>query len=1244
METITDLPGYRITEQLYAGSRTLVYRGVRESDRTPVVIKLLRNEYPSFSELLQFRNQYTIAKNLRLPGVVEPLDLAPYKNAYALIMEDFGGVSLSTYLPAATDKNQPDKSLSLENFLTLARELANILHSLYQNRVIHKDIKPANILINPHSQQIKLIDFSISSLLPRETQEIQNPNTLEGTLAYLSPEKTGRMNRGIDYRSDFYSLGVTFYELLTTQLPFESDDPMELVHCHLAKQPIPVHQIKPEVPLILSQIVSKLMAKNAENRYQSALGLKHDLEICLAQLQNTGNIETFALGTRDITDHFLIPEKLYGRETEVETLLAAFERVSRGSTEMMLVSGYSGIGKSALVQEVYKPITKARGYFIAGKFDQFQRNIPYAAVVKAFQSLVKQLLTESENQLTTWKEKILAAVGANSQIIVDVIPEVELIIGQQPAVQELGATEAQNRFNLVFQKFIRVFCSVDYPLVIFLDDLQWADAATLKLLQVMIADEQTNYLFLIGAYRDNEVNPSHPLMMTLDELQNQGARIERITLSPLHLHHIVNLITDTVRKDQKSALPLAELVISKTQGNPFFVNQFLKTLYQENLLKFNFHERNWDWNISEIESVGITDNVIELMLGKLKRLPPSTQQVLRLAACVGNSFDLNTLSIINEKSLAATFKELLPAIQEGLILTTSELGATESEIINSDLVITTYKFLHDRVQQSGYALIDSKLQTAIHLQIGRLLLANISPERQAERIFEIVDHLNSGRILIIDEHEKTELAILNLTAARKAKDATAYAAARDYLKIGREILPGDIWQESYELAFTFHKELAEAEYLNGNFEESEALIELAFGRAKSELEQAEIYNILIVQYTLLSKYESAIQSGLKALQLLGIDLAEDNLSEAVNAEMAAAKANLANQEIAALINAEKMKNPAQQMAMKLLGNMGPLTFFSSQELWKLTVIKAINLSLKYGFVAGGSYCYSCYGIILNSILGDYQSAYEFGRLALTLSENSNNLSQNCQDSVIFANYLNCWVRPLKTTAEINNEGYKVGLQSGNLQWTGYNRMFQTITYFFQGMNLNNLLEDIAKSLHFCEQTKNLWAIDIIIANKIAILNLMGEEDEVSEEQHLENFHSRKSMAALCEFYVLKAQTLYLYGLYSEALEASDRAAELIDYLMGHISSAHYHFYRCLILTALYSEVSESERKDYWEQLEANQKQIKIWADNCWGSFAHKFSLVGAEMARISGRDLEAMDLYDRAIAEAREDDFIQNEA
>ncbi|MBD2043518.1 ATP-binding sensor histidine kinase [Microcoleus sp. FACHB-672] len=1231
-----NLAGYEILNTVHESNNSLVYRGLRKLDNQPIILKFLKQDYPTSASLVRYKQEYEITCNLNLDSVPKAYSLEKYQNTLVIVFEDCNGESLKRWIN--------NRNISLKVFLSTAIEITKALGEIHHHNIIHKDINPSNIIINPTNGLIQIIDFGISTVLTRENPTIKNPNVLEGTLTYISPEQTGRMNREIDYRTDFYSLGVTFYELLTGQLPFDYSDPMELIHCHIAKQAVPPHEINRTIPLAVSHIVMKLLAKTAEARYQSAWGIIADLEECLQQLQTEGRIAEFEIAQKDITNKFHIPQKLYGREREVETLLVAFDRVSKGTTEMMLVLGYSGIGKSALVQEVYKPITKAKGYFIAGKFDQFQRNIPYAAVVKAFKSLVKQLLTENETQLNAWKEKLLAAFGANGQIIIDVIPEVELIVGKQPSVQELGATESQNRFNLVFQKFIRVFCSVEHPLVIFLDDLQWADSATLKLLQVMMTDEETKYLFLMGAYRDNEVNPAHPLTMTLDELQKQGAKIGQIILTPLHIQQIGKLIAETLHKDTDSVMPLAELVVSKTQGNPFFVNQFLKTLYQENLLNFNFAKRNWEWNLSEIEALDITDNVVELMIGKLRKMPELTQQVLRLAACVGNSFDLNTLAIINEKSPGQTFEELLPAIQDGLILATSELGVTEEEIINSQLVITTYKFLHDRVQQSGYALIDLNLQTAVHLKIGRLLLANISPERQAERIFEIVDHLNSGRKLIADDREKVELTLLNITAGRRAKDATAYAAARNYLRIGLEILPGNIWQDSYELAFTLHKELADVEYLNGNFADSKILIEVALAQSKSNLEKAEVYNILIVQYTLLTKYEEAIQAGLQALRLLEIDLAEENLAGAVNTELAEAKANLANREISSLINAEKMKEPAKKMAMKLLGNMGPLTFFSSQELWKLTVVKAINISLKYGFVAGGSYCYSCYGIILNSILGDYHSAYEFGRLALTLSENSNNLSQNCQDSVIFANYLNCWVKPIKTTAEINNDGYKVGLQSGNLQWTGYNRMFQTITYFFQGMNLNSLLEDISNSLHFCLQSQNLWATDIIDANKLAILNFMGLQDEISEKQHLENFNNRKSMAALCEFYVLKAQTFYLDEQYNEAKKASDQASEIIDYLMGHISSAHHNFYRSLILTALFPAGSDSEQKNYWKQIEANQKQLKTWADNCPESFAHKFWLVAAEIARISGQDLEAMDLYDRAIASAREHDFIQNEA
>lgn len=528
-----NIPGYQLLELLYDGSRTLVYRGQRSCDEQPVVIKLLKNPYPSFSELVQFRNQYTIAKNLEISGIIRPYSLEPYQNAYALVMEDFGGVSLRDYIRTHT--------LNLWQLLAVAIQVADILDGLEKARVIHKDIKPANILIHPHSQQIKLIDFSIASLLPRETQEIHNHNLLEGTLAYLAPEQTGRMNRGIDYRADFYSLGITLYELFTGKLPFEVDDPMELVHCHIAKYPSSVHEINPEIPPVLSLIVEKLMAKNAEDRYQSALGLKYDLEQCLYELKETGKIESFEIAQRDISDRFVIPEKLYGREAEVKILLDAFERVAgnrlqtdetdtvrKPAAQLMLVAGFSGIGKTAVVNEVHKPIVRQRGYFIKGKFDQFQRNIPLSAFIQAFRDLMGQLLSQTDIQLQHWKTKILQALGENAQVIIEVIPELERIIGQQPVVAQLSGSAAQNRFNLLFQKFIQVFTTKDHPLVIFIDDLQWADSASLKLMQLLLSEGETGYLLLIGAYRDNEVFAAHPLMVTLSELEKNHVIISTL--------------------------------------------------------------------------------------------------------------------------------------------------------------------------------------------------------------------------------------------------------------------------------------------------------------------------------------------------------------------------------------------------------------------------------------------------------------------------------------------------------------------------------------------------------------------------------------------------------------------------------------------------------------------------------------------------------------------------------------------
>ena len=562
------ISGYQIIEKLYESTNSLVYRGHRIGDSQTVILKTLKQAYPPPEKIAWFKREYTITKNLQLRGVVNAYNLENEQNCWLIVLEDFGAESLERLM-------QKGRQFTLAEFLTIARQIVEILIQVHQRLIIHKDINPSNIVLNPTTGQIKLIDFGISTLLSREKTTLGNPNQLEGTLAYISPEQTGRMNRDIDYRTDFYSLGVTFYELLTNRLPFETTDAMELVHCHIAKQPNFPHELVPEIPHILSEIVMKLMAKNAEDRYQSAYGLKMDLEECHRQWEQTRCLNPFLLGQQDISDRFQISQRLYGRQQEIEQLLAGFERVSQGGKEMMLVRGYSGIGKSVLVREVYRPITRQQGYFISGKFDQFQRDIPYSSLVQAFRFLIEQLLTENEVQIAAWRQKLLAALGNNGQIIIDIIPEVELIIGSQSTVAELASMEAQNRFKLVFKNFIQVFAQPEHPLVLFLDDLQWADEASLKLIQLLMTPTESYYLYIIGAYRNNEVTQAHPLMLTLDEISKTEGLVSYITLQPLKLIEVNQLISMTLNVAVETARPMAELVLTKTNGNPFFINEFL---------------------------------------------------------------------------------------------------------------------------------------------------------------------------------------------------------------------------------------------------------------------------------------------------------------------------------------------------------------------------------------------------------------------------------------------------------------------------------------------------------------------------------------------------------------------------------------------------------------------------------------------------------------------------------------------
>ncbi|OKH30709.1 serine/threonine protein kinase [[Phormidium ambiguum] IAM M-71] len=1277
--TTINLPGYKIIQEIYTGSRTQVYRAIRKLDGQPVAIKLLRNEFPRFLELVNFRNQYIITKNLDLSGIVKSYSLESHQNRYALIMEDFGGISLCSYMAAlagASDRSKENSGLPINEFFPIAIQIASALDGLYRARVIHKDLKPANILINPTTKQVKLIDFSIASLLTKETQEIQNPNVLEGTLPYISPEQTGRMNRGIDYRTDFYSLGVTFYELLTGQLPFSCDDPMDLVHCHLAKQPIPVHKLAPEIPPILSEIVSKLMAKNAEYRYQSALGLKYDLEISWQQWKETKAIATFKLGQQDLCDRFLIPEKMYGRESEVATLLAAFNRVGTGSAEMMLVSGFSGIGKTAVVNEVHKPIVRQRGYFIKGKFDQFQRNLPFSAFVQAFRNLMGQLLSETDAKIEQWKSEILAALGDSAGAIVEVIPELERIIGSQPSVPELSGSAAQNRFNLLLEKFIQVFTTKEHPLVIFLDDLQWADGASLKLMQLLMSDRNKRYLFLIGAYRDNEVFPAHPLMLTLAEIQKNGAKVNTITLAPLDRSDVNSLVADTLNCSTKLAAPLTELVYQKTKGNPFFVTQFLKSLHEDGLIVFNppqsplskeGSQGGWQCDIARVRALAIADDVVEFVGLGLQKLPTRTQEVLKLAACIGNQFDLATLAIVDEKTQVETASALWKALQEGLILPISDVykfyqaeGHGESVISNGkseQLPIThdqlpKYKFLHDRVQQAAYSLIPEEQKRSTHLKIGQLLLKNTPEVDREERIFDIVNHLNVGVELITQEAERKKLARLNLVAGKKAKAATAYFAAVEYLNIGKELLIANTWLDEYELTLSLYTEAAELAFLNGDFEQMEQLVEIVIQQAKILLDKVKVYEVQIQAYIAQNKLLEALNRTLQVLKLLGIEFPPKPNQSDIERGLAETAAILNGKPIEELIDLPQMTNPNKLAAIKLLSSLFAAAYIAAPELLPLTLSKQVDLSVQNGNASVSPFAYANYGLLLCGIVGDIDSAYRFGQLALSLLAKLNAKEIKAKTVITVNIFTRHWKEHLRKTLEPLVSAYSIGMETGDLEWAAFSLMLYSYFAYFSGKELTVLEREIATYRDAAIKINQKTALHYIEIYWQAVLNLLGKSENpcrLKGEAYDENvkfprLQQANDKTGIYYIYSNKFLLFYLFENYSEAMENSAIAEKYLDAVLGLPIVPIFYFYNSLILLAVYTNKSQIEQQIILEKIKKNQEKIQNWAHHASMNYLHKFYLVEAERHRVLGEKIEAIEMYDKAIALAKENEYINEEA
>ncbi|MDM8568014.1 AAA family ATPase [Thiotrichales bacterium HSG1] len=1224
------LPNYKIDSQIYESANSLIYRGYRNNDNQPVILKMLKQDYPSPTELNRYQQEVEITSNLDSNGIIKTYDIEKYQNTLVIILEDFDGNSLKQLML--------ERVFNLKDFFSFAIQLAEGLGNIHAANVIHKDINPSNIVWEPITKQVKIIDFGIASRLSREIPTLSNPEQLEGTLAYISPEQTGRINRSIDYRTDLYSLGVTFYELLCGRLPFTTKDTMELIHCHIAKIPIPPCEINPEIPPIVSDIIMKLLAKNAEDRYQSAFGVKADLEKIQENLTGLEDMAclSFDLAQKDFSGQFQIPQKLYGRDNEVDILLQAFERVSDGKTEMMLVAGYSGVGKTAIVHEVHKPMTKKKGYFAAGKFDQLQKDIPYSAITQAFNEFCHYLLTENTELLANWRNKILDAVGNNGQIIIDVVPDLELVIGKQPTVVEVGPTEAQNRFQIFFLNFVKALCDKKHPFILFIDDLQWIDSASLSLLKNIMLDDQILHLLIIGAYRDNEVDSSHPFIMVVEELQKANAIVNHIELSNLQLSDINHLLQDTLQC--KTSQTLADLVYQKTQGNAFFTHHFLHTLYKEELLSFK--QQQWQWDVKQITAQNITDNVVELMANKIDKLPEKTSMILQLAACIGNQFDLSTLNIISEQN--ETISILRPAIEEELV---QPLDENYKHLDTAEK--SQFKFLHDRVQQAAYALIDDNQKKAVHLKIGRLLLANLSPEEWDNEIFKIVDHFNIAWTLITNVQEKLQLAELNLQATKKAKFATAYKPAEKYLAISIKLLPKNAWQLEYNLTYRIYFACAEIALLNKNYQRAEKYYSILLKKAQTSLEKAQVYVIQIEQYQLFGKLTEVLSTGKKALKLLDIYIPDS--SEQLHVFIANESRQI---DIDNLTIENKLTSDPQIITTtKIINSTMMSAFFAGEQLLHgALAYKQTNLSLKYGNTRFSPVGYASLGFFMASALNKIQEGVKFGKLGMKLIEQFDDKSISCRTMMFYHIFWSHWHTHLKYLPTEFEKAFHNGLDSGDIAFAGFNLMWKTSTRFFRGENLQKVYTEALDTMNYMAKTNNFVRDIFKIGIIQATLHLQGQTLDnktlstvnFNEEETWKQFGKIPIFAGW--LYATKIRSLYFFEYYEELLDIYPQFQLANAILATHQNfTVELYLYNALAITAVYENSVKKEL--YLQRLKEFIAKMKAWADIYPPNYSQQYLIVKAEFARISNEEIgRVMHLYDLAIQTAKENEYIQFEA
>ncbi|MBF0224779.1 MAG: DUF2791 family P-loop domain-containing protein [Desulfobacterales bacterium] len=1218
------LTGYTKLNKIYESGSTVIFKAIRDVDNTPVVFKYLNKEFPSPKEIIKFKQEYEIVKKINSDGVIKPFGIEKYKNSWIIIFEDFGGETLKSLVAS--------KIFTLVELVELFIKLVDYIGDIHDKGIVHKDINPSNILYNPSTQSIKIIDFGISGFLSEEI-----PVSLEGTLSYISPEQTGRINRFIDYRSDFYSLGITFYEILVKKLPFQANDAMELIHCHIAKAPPPLFEIKPSIPRILNDIVMKLISKNPEDRYQSIFGIRSDLLKFLDSLFNRNKIIDFKIGESDISDRFQIPNKLYGRDKEIEFLKNSFDHVCNGHTDFILISGDYGIGKTALANSIKKYVLEKKGHFISGKFDNLEYDTPYSGLIEAFNDLVRQILTETSEEILVLRKRIVKSIETTGFALSFVIPEIEHLIGKQEEIFNLSFIEMHNRFNLAMRNLVRSVAYKEHPLVIFLDNIHWSDISSLNLLEIFITDIYTKNLLIIGAYRNDEINDYSALNIKIRKLKKSGLLLKAINLNPIEINDINNFISDTLKRLPQYSLPFAQLCLEKTGGNPFFLNQFLKMLHDENLIKFDRKKGIWRWDdIENIKKAEFTDNVIDILTGRIQKLPNNSQYILKIASCIGNSFDLNILSFLQQKSIAKTFDDLWECIKQGIIIYANEF----------------YLFVHQRVRRAVYSLLDENEKKNIHLSIGKYLLLNTA--NHAEHVFDILSHFNLSSDIINNFAEKEKIAELNLIAGRKAKTSSAFEPALNYFRAGIKIVDKQLWERNYDLALNLYIEAAEAEYLCGRFENMEEMIFTVLRRSRTFLDKIKVIKLKIQAYTAQNKIYEALKTAIPVLSSLNVNLPYK--AGLINSLLPffKTKISLMGKNIEDLENLPQMKDPMKLAAMDILSTVASAAYFVDPKLSGVITTILVNLSIKYGNCPLSAVAYASYGAVIASLEIDIESACKFGDLALRLVEKYDYKPIKAKTLFIVNCLVKHWKTPLKDMLPAYYEAFKIGLETGDFESAALSGLIYSIKSFYTGTEL----KEVEKSMSILEkslsQMKNERIFELQSIWHQCVINLMDPSVEdptkligkkynegIMLSKHIED----NDRNILSQFYFNKMILNFIFYDYQSALKYADLAEKYIDGVLSTALIPFFYYFDSLVRLSVYQQADTFvKQKLIMRKVLANLKKLKKYAQYSPSNILDKYYIVKAEYYRIKGNDIKSIDYYDEAMRRSWENSHISEDA